>query len=212
MGSVSIPTIAAIGAEGSADAAAGAGAAAAASTAAAGTAATISAGSVAASIGTGAEAATALGSALPAAGSVFTGANLAAGVGALGSAVSAYGQRQQGIATANMDANKARVAQIQGAQQQINMRQKMLASLASQNAGTLGAVGTGAASSFGANAMRQITQNQNDLEANSADTSAQVSLLDQGAGNAIGAGNLAAGGTALGGAAGFAKNFNFGGS
>jgi hypothetical protein len=68
----------------------------------------------------------------------------------------------------------------------------MLRALASQNAGTLGAVGTGAGSSFAANAGRQITQQQNDLMVSQANSSAQVSLLDQQASNDVSAGNAAA--------------------
>lgn len=199
MGSISVPTIAAVGAEGSADAAAGASAAAAASTAAASTAAASTAAASAAAASTAAAGA----------GSVFTAGNIAAGVGALGSAVSAYGQHQAGVAASNMDKQKARAEGISAGQQQINMRQKMLSSLAAQNAGTLGATGTGRGTGFGANAMRQITQNQNDLMANSANESAQVSLLDQGASNATAAGNLGAAGAGLGGASGFLKNSNF---
>lgn len=185
MGSISIPTIAAVGAEASADAAAGAGAAA--STAAvAGTAAAT----------TAATAATAS--------SVFTIGNAAAALGVIGSGVSAYGAHEQGVATANADKQKARVESLQGAQKQIDMRQRMLSALASQNAGA----GVGGVGANKANSMRQITQSQNDLMSNSANTSAQVSLLDQGASNAGAAGNLAAGGDVLQGAAGFAKNSN----
>ena len=111
-----------------------------------------------------------------------------------------------------MDKQKARVEQLAAAEKQIDMRQKLLTSLAAQNAGTLGAGGTGRGSGFGANAMRQITQNQNDLIANGANASAQVSLLDQGAMNAGVTGNVDAGTDVLGGASGFLKNFNFGAS
>jgi hypothetical protein len=202
MGSVSIPVVAAVGSEAAADGAA-----------AAGTAATIAATTTATSVGTvgalsGAAAASQLGAAIGSS-SIFTLGNAAAAAGAIGSGVSAYGSHMQGVATSNMDKQKARVESLSAAQKQIDMRQKMLSSLASQNAGTLGAVGTGRGSGFGANAMRQITQSQNDLMANSANSSAQVSLLDQGAANAGAAGNIGAAGDALGGASGLIKNGNF---
>ena len=54
-----------------------------------------------------------------------------------------------------------------------------------------------AASGFGANAMRQITQNQNDLMVSSANSSAQISLLDQQASNDVAAGNATAAGDTL---------------
>ncbi|MGH9522802.1 MAG: hypothetical protein ACRD3E_09750 [Terriglobales bacterium] len=114
--------------------------------------------------------------------------SLIATVGA--GAMTAVQSHEQGVAASNADKQKARVEQINASQKQINMRQKMLAGLASQNAGTLGAVGTGAGTSFGANAMRQINQSQNDLAVSSANESAQVSLLDQAAANSQAAGNL----------------------
>lgn len=127
-----------------------------------------------------------------------------AAVGTAASAgVAAYSSHEQGVATANADKQKARVEQLNETQKQIGMRQKMLAALASQNAGTLGAVGTGQGTGFGANAMRQITQNQNDLAVSSANESAQVSLLDQAGANAESAGNLGAVGDVASGAAKF---------
>lgn len=194
MGSISIPTVAAVGAEASADA----GAAAAASSAATAAASTAAAGTAAATAASTAAASS----------SIFTLGNAAAAAGVIGSGISAYGAHEQGVAQSNQAKQKARVEQLSAGQQQINMRQKMLASLASQNAGTLGAVGTGRGSGFGANALRQITQNQNDLAANSANESAQVSLLDQAGSNASATGNINAGADALGGAAGFLKNSN----
>lgn len=113
----------------------------------------------------------------------------------------AYESHVQGVEAANVAKDKARQETITETQKQINMRQNMLRALASQNAGTLGAVGTGGASSFGANARRQITQNQNDLLVSKANESAQVSLLDQSASEDLAAGNIAAGSTALGGLA-----------
>ena len=214
MGSITIPTIAAVGSEAAADGAAAAGGAAAASTAAyaggAAIATNLAASGGAAAASTAAAGGAAAAPLAAASSSIFTLGNAAAAVGVLGSGISAYGQHMAGVATSNMDKQKARVEAISAGQKQIDMRQKMLASLASQNAGTLGAVGTGRGSGFGANALRQITQNQNDLMANSANESAQVSLLDQGASNATAAGNLGAAGTAIGGLAGFGKNFNGG--
>lgn len=123
-----------------------------------------------------------------------------AAVGAVaGGGVAAYESHESGVAVNNADKQKARVEQINETQRQIGMRQKMLAALASQNAGTLGAVGTGTGSGFGANAMRQIRENQNDLAVSSANESAQVSLLDQAGANAEASGNIGAVGDVLGG-------------
>jgi hypothetical protein len=107
----------------------------------------------------------------------------------------------QGVQQANVAKAKARQEQISETQKQITMRQNMLRALASQNAGTLGAVGTGAATSFGANARRQISQAQNDLLVSNANKSAQVSLLNQSAANDVAAGNAGAVGDVLGGIA-----------
>jgi GTP cyclohydrolase II len=103
---------------------------------------------------------------------------------ALAAAGSAVEARQQGVATDKMDRQKARV-------EQINETQKQKA-LASQNADTLGAVATGRATGFGANALRQINQAQNDLMVSNANSSAQVSLLDQAGTNASDAGSITA--------------------
>lgn len=122
-------------------------------------------------------------------------------IAAAGSAgVAAYESHEQGVATANADKRKARIEQDSEQQKQITMRQNMLRALASQNAGTLGAVGTGRGTSFGANAMRQITESQNDLMISKANAAGQVSLLDQAAGNAEAAGNIGAAGALVGGA------------
>jgi hypothetical protein len=188
MGSVSIPTAVAVAGEASADAAAGAAATAAATT--------FTTAAVADTVGTGAAAAASLGSAIGTGSSVFTLANAATAAGLVGSAASAYGQHQAGVATSNEDKQKARVETLQANQKAINMRQNMMKALSSQNAmAGVGGIGTGG--SFGANVNRQITQNQNDLMANSANESAQVSLLDQAGSNAQSGGNVAAGGTLL---------------
>ena len=127
---------------------------------------------------------------------------LVAAVGTAASAgVSAYGQREAGIAQARQDRAQANVEALKEKQNQINMRQRMLAALASQNDATKGAVSTGAGSGFAANAMRQIKQNQNDLMVSRANASGQISLLDTKAANDSAAGSLAAVGDVLGGAA-----------
>lgn len=113
-------------------------------------------------------------------------------------AMAAVSSREQGIAVQREDRAKANAAALQAGQQQIAMRQKMLAGLAAQRANTLGAIGTGGPSSFGANTMRQITQAQNDLLVNKANESAQVSLLDQQGANAAAAGTANAVGDVLG--------------
>lgn len=130
---------------------------------------------------------------------VTAGSALALAGTAASTGISAYASHQQGVATANADKQKARVEALNEGQKQIDMRQKMLAGLAAQNAGTLGAVGTGAGSGFGANTMRQITQSQNDLMVSKANSSAQISLLDQAAANAQSAGNIGALGAVAGG-------------
>lgn len=126
---------------------------------------------------------------------------IAAATTAVSAGVAAYSSREQGIAAARADRAKARVAGEQAAQQQIDMRRKLLASLASQNAQA--AAGGGSIST--ANTMRQITEAQNDLLANRAGASAQVSLLDQAGRDSVAAGNLGAASDLASGAASFAK-------
>lgn len=148
-------------------------------------------GSAASAVGTAAEGAGAY---------VAANAGAFAAAGTIASAgVAAYSSHEQGVAASNADKQKARVEQQSETAKQISMRQNMLRALATQNAGTLGAVGTGAGSGFGANAMRQITQSQNDLAVSSANSSAQVSLLDQAGANAQATGNLGAAGDIAGG-------------
>lgn len=126
-------------------------------------------------------------------------------VSAIGTAaaagVSAYGQREAGIAQARQARAQANVEKLKANQEQINMRQRMMAALASQNDATKGAVSTGVASGFGANAMRQIKQNQNDLMISRANASGQISLLDTKAANDSAAGSLSAAGNLVSGAA-----------
>lgn len=120
---------------------------------------------------------------------------------AAATAASAYMSYEQGQAIKVQDERKARVEADKAKQDQINMRQRMLAALASQNAGTLGAVGTGRGTSFGANTLRQIKEAQNDLMVSSANASEQVSLLDQAGSNAAAAGTIGAVGDLAKGAA-----------
>jgi len=127
--------------------------------------------------------------------SIPTLAYIAAGAAVAGAGASAYESHEQGVATANADKQKARVEAENATQKQITMRQNMLRALASQNA----QAGVGNAVASKANTMRQITQNQNDLAANSANASAQVSLLDQAASNARAAGDVGAATDVLGG-------------
>jgi hypothetical protein len=111
---------------------------------------------------------------------------------AVAAGASAYESQQQGQAAAAADKRKALAEGIAGQQKQINMRQNMLKALATQNASTLGAVGTSSNSSMGANTMRQLKEGQNDLLVNSANTSSQISLLDAAASNAKSSGNIGA--------------------
>lgn len=130
---------------------------------------------------------------------------IATGVASAG--LSAYESHEAGVQQANQAKAKARVESDRAAQEQINTRQNMLRALASQNAGTLGGVGTGANTGFGAGARRQISQNQNDLLVSKANASAQISLLDQQASNAVSAGNIGAGSDILGGVSAAARNY-----
>jgi len=128
---------------------------------------------------------------------------IAAAGAAVSAGVSAYESHEQGVAAANADKQKARVAQDQAAQQQITQRQNMLRALATQNA----EAGVGGGGLNKASTMRQIAQNQNDLLVTSANASAQVSLLDNAAGAAISAGNIGAVGDIAGGVSSIAKNW-----
>jgi len=145
--------------------------------------------------------------------SLPTAAIIAASVSAAAAGVSAYESREQGIATQRMDRQKATVAKEQATQQQINMRQKMLAALATQNAQAgVGGIGTGRGTSFGANALRQIKQAQNDLLVNNANEAAQTSLLDAAGANAAAAGTAGAVGDVLQGTSSLFKSGVFSGS
>lgn len=126
---------------------------------------------------------------LPAIGAFVStyGSAIAAGASAIGAGVSAYEMHVQGEAQANAAKQKARVEADQATQQQITQRQNMLRALASQNA-----AGLGGGTNVVAGTMHQINQGQNDLLVSQANSSAQVSLLDQQASNDIAAGNAAA--------------------
>lgn len=128
---------------------------------------------------------------------------IAAAGTAASAGVAAYSAHQQGVAASNADKQKARAAAEQATQQQINMRQKMLASLASQNA-QAGAGGVGVNK---AGALRQITQAQNDLMVSKAGASSQVSLLDNAAAASRQAGDLGAASDLASGAASAAKMY-----
>lgn len=131
---------------------------------------------------------------------------IAAGAAVVGAGAAAYESHEQGVAQQNQARSKARVEALNATQKSIEMRQNMLRALASQNAGSLGAVGTGAGTGFGANSRRQLTQEQNDLLVTSANSSAQISLLDQAGSNARSAGDVGAAGDVLSGVKGYAQN------
>jgi hypothetical protein len=143
---------------------------------------------------------------------VAANAGTIAAVGAVaGAGMTAYESHEQGVAASNMAKAKARVEADRAAGEQITSRQNMLRALASENAGTLGAVGTGTGTGFGANARRQISQGQNDLLMSKANASAQISLLDQQSSNDLATGNVGAVGDILGGISSAAKNYRGGG-
>lgn len=124
---------------------------------------------------------------------------ISAGASLVGAGLAAYESHQAGVAAANADKRKARVEADNATQKQIGMRQNMLRALASQNAASLGAVGTGSSTSFGANTRRQLSEGQNDLLVSQANSSAQVSLLDEAASNARFQGDVGAFGDIVGG-------------
>lgn len=198
MGSISIPTAAAVGSAAADSAATAAAAAAADAAATAGIAAGASAASLSAAAAGTAGAAAAAGSTagLVAGGSVFTLANASLAAGLLGSAGSAFEQHKAGVAQANDAAMRSRQAGLEAGQKQINIRQNMLKALASQNAAA-GAAGIGTGGSFSANVKRQITQNQNDLLGVGADTSIQTQQYSAQGRNAITSGNVKAGASLL---------------
>ncbi len=188
MPSISVP-VAAVAAGADASAAAGVAAATAAATT----------GAVEGAVGSAALAATdaattasIAGMTTAGAGSIFTLGNAATAASILGTTGSAFASHEAGVANKNEAEMKSRQAGLEAGQKQIQIRQNMLKALASQNAAA-GAGGIGTGGSFGANVNRQITQNQSDLLALSADTSSQQSLYGQQASNAVTTGNLKAG-------------------
>jgi hypothetical protein len=208
MGSISVPAAVAAGADVAASDAAIAAAADAAATA--GVAAAGSAASVSAAAAATTAASVAAGTAsipIAGAGSVFTLGNAATAAGLIGSAGSAFEQHKAGVAQAADAAMRSRQAGLEAGQKQINIRQNMLKALASQNAAA-GAAGIGTGGSFGANVNRQISQNQNDLLALSADTSAEESQYGAQGRNAIAGGNVKAGASILDAGASAVKGFS----
>lgn len=140
------------------------------------------------------------------------GSTIATVTGVAATAATAYESHQQGVAASNQAKAKARVEADRAAGEQITSRQNMLRALASENAGSLGAVSTGGASGFGANARRQISQGQNDLLMSKANSSAQISLLDQASSNARASGDIGALNDLASGAAAGLKNYKPGGA
>lgn len=133
------------------------------------------------------------------AGGIFSGvtaAGVATAASAVGGVVSAVGQHEAGI-QANDDAQmRARQAGLEAGQKQITIRENMLKALATQNAAAgVGGIGTGG--SFGANVNRQIKQNQNDLLALNADSSAEIQQYNAQGANALSTGNIKAGASLL---------------
>ena len=121
---------------------------------------------------------------------------ISAGVSAAGAAVSFVGTREAGIAKADQAQRQANQAKLDSTNKQIQIRQKMLSALASQNAAAgQGGIGTGG--SFGANVNRQITQNQSDLMTLNADTSSQIASYESQASSAYTGSAVAAGGSLL---------------
>ena len=105
---------------------------------------------------------------------------------------SAFESHEAGVAVKNEDTLKARQAGLDAGAKQIDIRQKMMAALASQNA-KAGAGGIGTGGSFGANVNRQITQNQDDLLINSTNAQTQEQLYAMQGNAAEQQGNIKAG-------------------
>ncbi len=104
----------------------------------------------------------------------------------------AFETHAAGVAVKNEDIMKARQAGLDAGAKQIDIRQKMLTALASQNA-KAGAGGIGTGGSFGANVSRQITQNQSDLLINSTNAQTQEQLYAMQGNAAEQQGNIQAG-------------------
>ena len=110
--------------------------------------------------------------------------------------MAAVGAHETAIAQHDDALQRANQAKLEAGQKQIQIRQSMLSALASQNAAA-GASGVGTGGSFGANVNRQLTQNQNDLLALSANTSSQVQQYSAQAAAATAQGNIAMGSSLL---------------
>ena len=187
MGSITIPALAAVGSEATADGAAGAAALTAS------TAASLSAeGATDLTLGMTGVASSVAAPLSIAGSSIFTLGNAALAATALSGIGGAYEKHVQGVAASNDAKDKARQAGLEAAQKQIGIRQNMLRALSSQNA-QAGQGGIGTGGSFGANVGRQISQNQNDLLALSADTSGQQQQYGSQAAAASQGGNVGAG-------------------
>ena len=117
----------------------------------------------------------------------------AVAVAAMGTAFESH---EAGVAVKNEDTVKARQAGLDAGAKQIDIRQKMMAALASQNA-KAGAGGIGTGGSFGANVNRQITENQSDLLINSTNAQTQEQLYAMQGGSAEQEGNIKAGASLL---------------
>lgn len=111
-------------------------------------------------------------------------------------AVAAVGAHEQAIATKDDAQMRANQAKLEAGQKQIQIRQNMLRALASQNAAA-GVSGIGTGGSFGANVQRQLTQNQNDLLALSANTSSLVQEYNAQGAAATAEGNIKIGSSLL---------------
>lgn len=124
---------------------------------------------------------------------------IASAVAAVGGTVmGAVEKREQGIAMADDAKMRSRQAGLEAGQKAIQNRQNMLRALASQNAAAgVAGIGTGGPTSFGANVNRQISQQQNDLLALSADTSATQQQYAYQAENDTRGGILSAGSSLL---------------
>ena len=115
---------------------------------------------------------------------------------AVGSAVTAYSSVKSGQAIKAEDKIKTRQAGLDAGAKQIDIRQKMLQAMASQNAAA-GAGGIGTGGSFGAGITRQITQNQSDLLTTSTNAATQEQLFTLQGNNAATTGELQAGASLL---------------
>lgn len=112
-------------------------------------------------------------------------------------AAGAYETRVAGIAADKQARREARLQSEQATAQQLRMKQDALTALSSQNAATLGHMGTGGPTSIGASFRRQQSQNTLDLITSAAGASARTAALYQQGTNASEAGSVGALSTAL---------------